>query len=215
MSALAPFRVAGSTALVTGAAGGMGEQLAHGLARRGADVIIVDRDEVGLGRVAAELTDRHPERRISHLLVDLADPRAGKTMIDSVRDGHPGLNLIFNNAGVALAGRFDELSTAEFDWLLEINLRAPIRIIRGLLPLLTENAKLDGNAHIVNTSSVFGLLGPYGQSAYATSKFGLRGFSESLGHELAGVGIGVTCVLPGGIRTNIATNARIAAGMRR
>lgn len=211
MSTLPPVQVASSLALVTGAAGGMGEHLAYGLSARGAGLIIVDRDEVGLSRVAAELTRRRPDLGVATMVVDLAEPTSGQAMIDSILTDHPRLNLIFNNAGVAMAGRFDELSEAEFDWLLEINLRAPIRIIRGLLPLLTANAEDGRSAQIVNTSSVFGLLAPYGQSAYSTSKFGLRGFSESLGHELAGRGVGVTCVLPGGIRTNIARNARIAA----
>lgn len=211
MSTLPPVRIPGSLALVTGAAGGMGEHLAYGLSARGAGLIMVDRDEVGLSRVAAELARRRPDLEVETMVVDLAESRSAQTMIDTIRDKHPQLNLIFNNAGVAMAGRFDELSETEFDWLLEINLRAPIRIIRGLLPLLRVNAENGSSAHIVNTSSVFGLLAPYGQSAYSTSKFGLRGFSESLGHELSGRGIGVTCVLPGGIRTNIAKNARIAA----
>ncbi len=210
---LEPLQIADSLALVTGAAGGMGEHLAYGLSARGADVIVVDRDEAGLDRVSTELRRRRPDREVRSLVVDLSDPAATDAMIETVAGDHPRLNLLFNNAGVAMAGRFDELSADEFDWLLAINLHAPIRIVRGLLPAITARAEISGNAHIVNTSSVFGLLGPYGQSAYATSKFGLRGFSESLTHELAPLGIGVTCVHPGGIRTNIATNARLAAGL--
>src|SRR5699024_9877577 len=108
-------------------------------------------------------------------------------------------------------GRFDQIGAEDFDWLLEINLLVPIRFTRALLPLMREN----GEGQVVNTSSLFGLVGPPGQTAYCTSKFGLRGFSESLRSELEAEQrqVGVTVVHPGGIRTGIATSARVAAGV--
>lgn len=208
-SGLPPLRWAGSTALVTGAAGGMGEHLARGLADRGCALVLADRDTDGLARVAGAIRRARPGIEVDEQSVDLSRPRECRALVEAVRERHPGLNLVFNNAGAALAGRFDELSAEEFDWLIEINLRSPITIVRGLLPSLVTNQ----NAHVVNTSSVFGLIGPYGQSAYATSKFGLRGFSESLTHELAEVGVGVTTVFPGGIATGIARNARLASAI--
>lgn len=121
--------------------------------------------------------------------------------------------MLFNNAGVAVGGRFVDVSAQDFDWLLEINLLVPIRLTRALLPLMLGN----GEGQVVNTSSLFGLIGPPGQCAYSTSKFGLRGFSESLRSELEAEGrpVGVTSVHPGGIRTGIARNARIPEGVDR
>lgn len=208
---LPDIEVAGSVALVTGAAGGMGEHLARGLARRGANVVMLDRDEPGLARVAAAIERQSPSVSVTTYVVDLSDREQTDTAISRIVVAHPDVNLLFNNAGVALGGRFSQTSEADFDWLMQINLLAPIRITRALLPLLIEN----GNAHIVNTSSLFGLVAPPGQTAYSTSKFGLRGFSESLRHELGEQGsqVGLTVVHPGGIRTNIAANARVAGGV--
>ncbi|WP_114201429.1 SDR family NAD(P)-dependent oxidoreductase [Janibacter anophelis] len=202
--------VAGGTAVVTGAAGGMGEHIAKGLARRGADLVVLDRDEVGLGRVVADIARETPGAALASHVVDLADRGATDRVIARVRDAHPGVTMLFNNAGVAVGGRFVDVSAQDFDWLLEINLLAPIRFTRALLPVMLDN----GEGQVVNTSSLFGLIGPPGQSAYSTSKFGLRGFSESLRSELDAEEqpVGVTSVHPGGIRTNIARSARLAAG---
>ena len=202
--------VAGGTAVVTGAAGGMGEHLAKGLARRGADLVVLDRDAAGLERVVAEIGRETPGARVTPFVVDLSDRAAADEVIVRIRDEHAGVTMLFNNAGVAVGGRFVDVSAQDFDWLLEINLLVPIRLTRALLPLMLAN----GQGQVVNTSSLFGLIGPPGQSAYSTSKFGLRGFSESLRSELEAEGqpVGVTSVHPGGIRTGIAKNARIAAG---
>lgn len=202
--------VAGGTAVVTGAAGGMGEHLAKGLARRGADLVVLDRDAAGLERVVAEIGRETPGARVTPFVVDLSDRAAVDAAIARIRDEHAGVTMLFNNAGVAVGGRFVDVSAQDFDWLLEINLLVPIRLTRALLPLMLAN----GQGQVVNTSSLFGLIGPPGQSAYSTSKFGLRGFSESLRSELEAEDqpVGVTSVHPGGIRTGIARNARIAAG---
>lgn len=202
--------VAGGTAVVSGAAGGMGEHLAKGLARRGADLVVLDRDAAGLERVVAEIGRETPGARVTPFVVDLSERAAADAAIARIRDEHAGVTMLFNNAGVAVGGRFVDVSAQDFDWLLEINLLVPIRFTRALLPLMLAN----GQGQVVNTSSLFGLIGPPGQSAYSTSKFGLRGFSESLRSELEAEDqpVGVTSVHPGGIRTGIARNARIAAG---
>lgn len=203
--------VAGGTAVVTGAAGGMGEHIAAGLARRGANLVILDRDADGLARVAAEIGRETPGAQVATYVADLAVREEADAVIARVRDGHPGITMLFNNAGVALGGRFTQVTAEDFDWLLEINLLVPIRFARALLPVMLEN----GQGQVVNTSSLFGLVGPPGQSAYCTSKFGLRGFSESLRSELESEQkpVGVTVVHPGGIKTNIAVNARVSGGV--
>jgi NAD(P)-dependent dehydrogenase (short-subunit alcohol dehydrogenase family) len=115
--------------------------------------------------------------------------------------------LLINNAGVALLGDFQEVSLEDFRWLMEINFWGTVYGVKYFLPLL----KREPRAHIVNLSSVFGIIAPAGQAAYSASKFAVRGFTEALRHELEGSNIGVSCVHPGGIRTPIARHARLGA----
>jgi NAD(P)-dependent dehydrogenase (short-subunit alcohol dehydrogenase family) len=122
--------------------------------------------------------------------------------------------VLFNNAGVALLGHFDEISMADFRWLMDINFWGVVYGTAYFLPLL----KKEKHAHIVNTSSLLGFFGAAGQSAYCASKFAVRGFTESLHHELLGTNVGVTCVHPGFVRTAIAASAKegalASAGLR-
>jgi short-subunit dehydrogenase len=113
---------------------------------------------------------------------------------------------LFNNAGVALGGTFDQVSEHDFDWVMEINFFAVVRMTRAFMPLM----KAAEDARLVYLSSLFGLIAPPGQTAYSASKFAVRGFANALRHELAGTNIGVTVVHPGGVATNIAENARRA-----
>src|SRR5262249_27816004 len=124
---------------------------------------------------------------------------------------HPALNILVNNAGVALLGTFDEIDQAQMEWLLNINFWGVVHGTRAFLPHLKTMAQ----AHIVNLSSSFGIIAPPGQSAYAASKFAVRGFSESLRHELqaAGSPVKLTVVHPGGIATNIVRNSRTGVGV--
>jgi short-subunit dehydrogenase len=193
------------TAVVTGAASGIGEQIAYALADRGSALVLIDRDAERLERVA-EAARRRNSRPVTTYTVDLADDAATRALAGELADAHPDCTLLVNNAGVALGGRFDEVSEDEFDWLLTINFRAVITLTRALLPVLLANPR----SHVVNISSLFGLIAPAKQVAYATSKFAVRGFTEALGAELHGR-VGVTVVFPGGIRTRIAENARVAA----
>ncbi|WP_375424476.1 SDR family NAD(P)-dependent oxidoreductase [uncultured Friedmanniella sp.] len=207
MTRLAPYVFAGGTAVVTGAAGGMGEQLARLLADRGSALVLVDRDADRLAAVVAAIRAAHPALDVSSRVVDLAEPEQVTALADWILAEHPRPTLLVNNAGVALAGRFDQLTMTEFDWVLQVNFAAPVALTHALLPALLASP----GSHIVNLSSLYGLVAPAGQTAYAASKFALRGFSQALGGELERCGVGVTTVHPGGIRTRIAETARIAA----
>ncbi|ACL57835.1 SDR family NAD(P)-dependent oxidoreductase [Methylobacterium nodulans] len=201
------FEVRDRTALITGAASGIGAALAEALASRGARLALVDRDAEGLGRVAAALDGRAPAVT-SHLL-DVTDAAGVAGLPETVLARHGGLDLLVNNAGVALAGRFEDLSLADFDWVMEVNFRAVVRMTHAFLPALLRRPE----AQIVNLSSLYGIIAPAGQTAYAASKFAVRGFSEALRHEHAGSGLHVMVVHPGGVATAIARNARTGAGV--
>ena len=202
-----PFDFSTGTAVVTGAASGIGEQLAYLLARRGSALALVDRDADRLETVAAA-TRSISGRPVSTYVVDLANEVATRDLGAALADTHLDTTLLINNAGVALSGAFDQVTDEEFDWLMSINFRAVVSLTRALLPVLRSNE----GSHLVNISSIFGIIAPAGQVAYASSKFAVRGFTEALRGELAPA-IGVTVVHPGGIRTRIAQNARIAAAV--
>ncbi|MGY1753599.1 SDR family NAD(P)-dependent oxidoreductase [Blastococcus sp. SYSU D01042] len=203
------YEFAGGTAVVTGAASGIGEALAVQLADRGSSLVLVDRDAERLAVVADRIRAAHPPLEVDTYVVDLADEAATDALGATLAADHPGTTLLVNNAGVALGGRFDQVTLEEFDWVLAINFRAVVRLTAALLPTL----KAHPGSHLVNVSSVFGIFAPPGQAAYAASKFAVRGFSESLRHELAEDGVGVTVVHPGGIRTRIAESARLGSGV--
>ena len=197
----------GRTALVTGAASGIGRAIALRLAHRGAHLALLDRDAAGLAQTAALV--EAPALRISTHTVDLTDADALRQLPSAVLAAHPGLDLLINNAGVALGGRFDEIDDADFSHLLEVNVQGTVRLTRAFLPALRRS----DDARIVNVASLFGVIAPPGQTAYAASKFAVRGFSMALAAELAGGPVGVTLVYPGGVATNIVANARMAASL--
>jgi short-subunit dehydrogenase len=203
-----PYTFAGGTAVVTGAASGIGAALAAGLAERGSHLVLLDRDAEGLARVAEDIGRTCPVR-IATYVVDLADGDATRRIGATLAAAHPDTTLLVNNAGVALAGTFDQVSAEQFDAVLAVNLHAVVTLTRALLPVLVTHP----GAHLVALSSVFGIVGPPGQTAYCTSKFAVRGFTESLRGELTPVGVGVTCVHPGGVRTGIARNAMLGEGV--
>ncbi|MFI2478879.1 SDR family NAD(P)-dependent oxidoreductase, partial [Nocardia xishanensis] len=203
------FQFDGAHAVLTGAASGMGEQVALKLAALGTHLVLIDRDADRLANVASIIVGRHPSLSVHTEVADLADISNIDHLVSRILADSPTVNLLINNAGVALGGSFAEVSPAEFDWVMEINFRAPVALCRGLLPALRRSP----GSHIVNVSSVFGLIGPPGQSAYASSKYALRGFSDVLRHELAAEDIGVTTVHPGGVRTRIAESARVATSV--
>jgi short-subunit dehydrogenase len=202
--------IKGAAAAVTGAAGGIGRALALELATRGCDLALADRDEAGLKAVEAEITRAHV-RKVSVHRVDVGEPAEIADFAEAATAAHPGLNIVINNAGVALIGQFKEIDQAQMDWLFDVNFWGVVHSTRAFLPHLSRQRE----AHIVNLSSVFGIVAPPGQSAYAASKFAVRGFSESLRHELqmANSPVRLSVVHPGGIATNIARNARTASGI--
>ncbi|WP_235498727.1 SDR family NAD(P)-dependent oxidoreductase [Arthrobacter sp. Leaf234] len=202
-----PFQFTGATAVVTGAAGGMGEHLARGLAERGSVLLLVDRDAAKLDAVASSIRSTFPGSSVRTFVADLAERDAVERVAADLLAATERIDLLINNAGVALAGRFDQISMDDFDWVLAINFHAPVLLTHHLLP------RIKPGGHIVNVSSLFGLVGPAGQTAYSASKFALRGFTEALRNELLPRGIGITSVHPGGIRTGIALNARIGGNL--
>jgi short-subunit dehydrogenase len=199
------FAFAGRTCVLTGAAGGIGAALALELARRRMVLALVDRDAEGVERVAA-LAREVGAADVSAYVIELSDGGDRRDLAAEVASRHGGVDLLINNAGVTLMGTFEQNSVADFDWLLEINLHAVIRMTKAFLPQLLARP----GSHVVNMSSMFGLIAPPGQVAYVTSKHAVRGFTDALRHELAPRGVGATVVHPGGIKTDIAANARLS-----
>jgi short-subunit dehydrogenase len=202
--------IRGSAAAVTGAASGIGRALALELAARGCDVALADRDEAGLQTVAAEINRTHSQKVTLHR-VDVSEPQQIADFAQAATSAHPGLNIVVNNAGVALLGQFNEIDQAQMDWLMNINFWGVVHATRAFLPHLARQRE----AHIVNLSSIFGIIAPPGQTAYAAAKFAVRGFSESLRHELQMTAspVRLSVVHPGGVSTNIVRNSRDGTGV--
>lgn len=191
-----------SVAVVTGAGSGMGRCLAQELSAQGASLALADVNEKALQETVAALTG--PHRKVTQHIINVASEDQVRSFARQVQMQHGRANVLFNNAGVALLGNFEEFSLADFRWLMDINFWGVVYGVAYFLPLL----KKEQRAHIVNTSSLLGFFGASGQSAYCASKFAVRGFTESLHHELIGTNVGVTCVHPGFIRTAIAKHAK-------
>lgn len=204
-----PWTLRGGVAVLTGAASGIGAALATGLARRGMQLALVDVDATGLEAVAAQA--RAAGATVSTHVLDVADPAGVAALPAAVLAVHGRVTVLVNNAGVALGGRFEQVAAEDFDWLMAINFGGTVRLTRAFLPVLAREPA----AQLVNVSSIFGIIAPPGQTAYVASKFAVRGFSESLRHELemGGSPVGVTLVHPGGVRTAISKNARVAKGL--
>jgi NAD(P)-dependent dehydrogenase (short-subunit alcohol dehydrogenase family) len=197
----------GVVAVVTGAASGIGRSLAVRLAREGSELALADIDAGGLAETAAAA--RKTGSRVSTHRVDVSSRDAMTEFRDAVLSEHGRVELLVNNAGVALLGMVAELSLEEIEWLLGVNFWGVVHGVKLFLPALQQRPE----AHIVNISSLFGLIAPAGQAPYCASKFAVRGFSEALAHELAGSTVRVSTVHPGGIRTPIAAHARAATGV--
>lgn len=212
MATPSPWNLRDGVAVITGAAGGIGAALAMALARRGMHLALVDVAAEGLA-ATAQRAGACGVRTSSHV-IDLAgtDARAAMAGLPAaVQAAHGRASVLVNNAGVAVGGSFEMVSEDDFDWLMRVNFEATVRLCRAFLPLLAREQA----AQVVNVSSIFGIVAPPGQTAYCASKFAVRGFSESLRHELqaAGSPVGLTLVHPGGVRTGIAENARVPAGV--
>ena len=201
----------GRAAAVTGAASGIGRALALQLAGRGSDLALADVDEAGLQAVAEEIA-RAQGRNALIRRVDVSDRSQVENFARDAIAAFPKLCVVINNAGVALQGQFDELELAQIEWLMGINFWGVVHGTHAFLPHLQKQPV----AHIANLSSIFGIIGPPGNSAYVASKFAVRGFSESVRHELAmnNSPVRLSVVHPGGVKTNIARNARPGAHLR-
>jgi NAD(P)-dependent dehydrogenase (short-subunit alcohol dehydrogenase family) len=201
------------TAVITGTASGIGRGIAISLAHRGCNLALADVNDAGnseTARMAQSQQTQPPNQvRITQHHLDVADRRAIAAFPAEVMAAHPGVDILVNNAGVALGGTFEAASEEDFEWLFEINFWGVVRMTRAFLPLLQKS----DDARLVNLSSVYGLIAPPGQTAYSASKFAVRGFSNSLRHELADSKVGVTVVHPGGVATSIADSARVPKDM--
>ena len=195
----------GRVAAVTGDASGIGRALARELAARGADVALSDIDEVGLAETV--MLCEGSGIKVTSQRVDVADRDAVYAWADQVVADHGRVNLIFNNAGVALGATIEAMSYQDLEWLMNINFWGVVYGTKAFLPHL----KAAGEGHVINLSSVFGLVSVPSQSAYNAAKFAVRGFTDCLRMELEMEGSSVSCttIHPGGIKTNIARNARM------
>ena len=198
-------RFENKVAAITGASSGIGRSLALELGRRGCDLALSDVNEVGLEETAAQA--RNLGVNVTSQRVDVADRDAVYAWADQVVRDHGKVNLIFNNAGVALGSTVEKMTYEDFEWLMNINFWGVVYGTKAFLPHL----KATGDGHIINISSVFGLAGIPSQSAYNSAKFAVRGFTESLRQELDMLkfGVSASCVHPGGIKTSIARASRM------
>jgi butyryl-CoA dehydrogenase len=198
--------LAGRTAVVTGAASGIGRALAVELARHGMALALSDVNEAGLADTRACVAASGV--RVTTERVDVADRAAVHSHADAVVATHGQVHLVVNNAGVGLSAMVSELTYDDFEWLMGINFWGVVHGTKAFLPHLLRAEE----GHVVNVSSVFGLIGVPGQSAYNAAKFAVRGFTEALRQELdaSGARVGATSVHPGGIRTNIARASRFS-----
>ena len=198
--------IAGKTVVITGAGSGMGRALAQRLSRLGSPVVISDANPDTLQETVDALAGP-----VLHRTLDVRDKQGQLALAAEAREWSPApFGAVFNNAGVALSSNVIDASPEDDDWVLDINLNGVIHGVRAWLPILVEQ----GSGAIVNTSSVFGLIGFKTQSAYCASKFAVRGFTDSLRWELKGTGVRAITVHPGGITTNIVANGRMKADPR-
>lgn len=190
----------GNTALVTGAASGLGRELALSFAREGATVLLADIDAARLEETSGMLAREGAESR--GYVVDVSDRGEVEAMAERVREEFGGLDVLVNNAGVFVWADFADTTLEDWEWLMGVNLWGPILTIKAFLPGMIAR----GSGHIVNVASLGGLVTMPTLSAYSATKFGLVGLTETLQHELEPLGIAVTLVCPGNLRTPIIEN---------
>lgn len=198
-------------AAVTGAGSGIGRALALQLASEGASLALSDLNPVGLAETVAQVAKRSPTVRVTSQTLDVAQKDAVFAWADAVVADHGRVNLIFNNAGVGHASTVAGTKLEDFEWIMSINFWGVVYGTLAFLPKLEAS----GEGHVINTSSVFGLIAFLGNSTYNASKFAVRGYTEGLRQELEFTHskVSATCVHPGGIRTNIAQATRMDANL--
>lgn len=193
--------IQGKAALVTGAASGIGRAIALRLADEGADLFLLDIDEIGLTKMVATVRRKNIEAIGRHC--DLSQPAQISQSVAHILDRWSGVDILVNNAGIAYYGKTSEMSAEHCERLLAINLHAPIQLTRELLPSLLMREE----AHLLNVASFLGLVGSRRVAAYCASKFGLVGFTEALRAEYARSNLGVTALCPGFVDTDLFTAA--------
>ncbi|MEU8900637.1 SDR family NAD(P)-dependent oxidoreductase [Nocardia sp. NPDC048505] len=199
----------GKTAVVTGAGSGIGQALARQLAASGARLALSDIDEVGLAATVQQVRDLGGEVRAETL--DVRDRAAVTAYADRVAAQFGAVHLVINNAGISFTGEVLDTEFADLERVLAVNFWGVAHGSKAFLPHLIAS----GDGHLVNISSVFGLVAFPGQSAYSAAKFAVRGYTEALRMELRAAGhpVRVTCVCPGGVKTAIVRNSDAAAGI--
>ena len=193
-----------SVVVITGAASGIGRALAVRLAKEPiTGIAISDVNAEGLAETEKMIADAN--FKITTHLVSVTNEDEMNRFVNEVIDQHGRVTHLINNAGVALGGSVSEVSLDDIRWLMDVNFWGVVYGTKIFLPLMEK----EKSAHIVNFSSLFGIIAPPGQATYCASKFAVRGFTESLRHELEGSNISVSVIHPGGVKTNIANTARI------
>jgi NAD(P)-dependent dehydrogenase (short-subunit alcohol dehydrogenase family) len=193
-----------SVAVITGAGSGIGRALALRFAQEKiSGIAIADVNEQGLDETFALVEKLGVP--VSKHIIDVSKLEQVQHLADEIVAKFGRVTHLVNNAGVGLIGSFEQISLQDFEWLMSINFWGVVYGCRVFLPILQK----ENSAHIVNISSVFGMVAPPEQTAYCSAKFAVRGFTESLRHELEGTNVKISCVHPGGILTNIARNSRI------
>lgn len=198
-------QLSGKVAAITGAGSGIGRALAVALAAEGCDLALSDVNEAGLQETVAVLQGKGV--RVHSQLLDVANRDAVYAWADAVAAHFGKVNMIFNNAGVSVSETIESMRYDNFEWLMNINFWGVVYGTKAFLPHL----KTSGEGHVINVSSVFGMIGVPTQGAYNAAKFAVKGFTECLREEMAisGYPVNVTCVHPGGIKTNIVRSSRI------
>ncbi|MCV0335375.1 SDR family oxidoreductase [Microbacterium sp.] len=199
------LELTGSTTVITGAANGMGADIARLLAARGVHLALVDHDAASLATIAAELQGV----RVTTHVVDLRHDEAVFATAADITEAHPRINALITCAGSSMLGDIDQLTMEEMRWLTDVNLWGTVSITKALLPALRAAPA----AHITHLASVYALAAPAGRIPYAVSKFAVRAFSEALRHELEGTSVSVGAVYPAGVRTGIILHGRYAAAL--
>ncbi|WP_240658715.1 SDR family NAD(P)-dependent oxidoreductase [Microbacterium sp. CPCC 204701] len=193
------------TTVITGAAAGMGAEVAKQLAGRGARIALVDRNAEGLAAVAAVLEGTGHTTHV----VDLTDDDAVAALVTEVEASHPRIHALITCAGSSMLGDIDQLTLEEMRWLMDVNLWGTVNITKALLPALRREPA----AHITHLVSIYGLAAPAGRIPYAMSKFAVRGFTEALRHELERSTVTVGAIYPAGVKTGIILHGRYAAAI--
>lgn len=195
----------GSTTVITGAANGMGADIARLLAARGTHLALIDHDAAALSALADGLRGA----TVTTHVIDLRDDDAVFAGVAEITAAHPRVNALITCAGSSMLGTLEQLTMEEMRWLTDVNLWGTVSVTKALLPALRSAPA----AHITHLASVYALAAPAGRIPYAMSKFAVRAFSEALRHELEGSTVSVGAVYPAGVRTGIILHGRYAAAI--